>query len=124
MILEPAVEIDVVGDPAEQRHRGVAMRVDEPWQHDVPRQVHSRRGDIAFHRFGCRQHVDDPALVDQQAVLRERVRRPHRQKPAGVDLELGVNGNHDDESIGQKKPRRTGAFFSQRLTINGGSSRP
>ena len=84
---EEAVEIDVVGETAEHRHRQVGVSVDEPGQDDAAACVDDAVGDRA-----CRARFDrgDRGAVDEDAG-------PVVDGPGGVHRD---DGGVDDRQVG------------------------
>ena len=93
VFLQPGHQRQIVGEAAQQAHRGVGVQVDQARDEGVAGQA------IAFPRLvmmigvGAGQDIDDTALIEDEAVLfQDGRRRLDRNDPVGVDA--GVANRH------------------------------
>jgi len=91
-LVQPALERQVVGDAAQQAHRGVAMQIDQAGDQQVVGALDQGGARMAGDRLGARQHCFDPLAPDHdRMVVQDRGLRRHRRDPAGGDQD-GVGG--------------------------------
>ena len=93
VVLQPGLERQVVGDPAQQGHRVVAVGVDQAGdEHAIgARHGFSRAEPLA--RLGHRQHRDDGAVADgHRVVFEHHPMRFDRNDPTGLDEQVAGGG--------------------------------
>src|SRR6266536_3139146 len=87
---QPAVEWQVVGDPAKQRHGGMRVRVDEAGQDDVPLRVVGRPRGVALRDLRGRTDSENLPLLDRDGPgVEEGKLLVHRHDPAVDDEQVG-----------------------------------
>ena len=93
VLLEPAHQRQVVGQPAHQRHRCVRVRVDQPGDEDVLGELDALIAGEALARIGYGQHRLDFAVPHRDGMCCEyRAGRLDRHQPARLDDELAYLG--------------------------------
>src|SRR3990172_1581387 len=69
VVVEPVHQREIVGQPAQQRHRGMSVQVDEPGDQRMPGQRDVLRGAEFGARFSRRQYCSDAPMVDNDCVI-------------------------------------------------------
>jgi len=117
VLAEPGVERLVVGVPAQQRHRGVRVSVDQPGDHQSARRVERRRGVggarlVADGENPSRVAVDDDVVRPDAAVGVEHTAARDTQRvhatpfrPAG--LIASVRASHPSSTTANNTTART-----------------
>ncbi len=88
---KPAFKRHIVRDTSEQRHRGMRVGIHKARDEYVIGPLYQYAGSIPLPRFGCRQQVDDFAVVDSNRVLgQDEIVWRHRYTPAGHDKSVAM----------------------------------
>ena len=92
MVFQPFHKRKVIGQPAQQRHGGMCVQIDQSGHQDVVGQQNRLAGRKARARLGLRQECDDVALINRKRIVFQcDVRRFDRDDPARFDQQ--VDGN-------------------------------
>ena len=112
VVVEPGHEGEVVGEAAQQRHRGVAVRVDQAGDDEVAGGV-DHRGAVGAGRARAEQRGDAVAFDQDRAAFDDRSRVVHHHNRAAVDEEgavrvgwPGVAGARREQEEGQGSRHR------------------
>src|SRR5262249_1348639 len=88
---EPAGVAQVHAQGLGQTTAGVAVRIDQPWQHDLVGGVEVVRGLVALGHQASRADVDDAVTVDHdRAVCNEAALGIHGDEIAVLDHQIDV----------------------------------
>ncbi|MNG20163.1 hypothetical protein D3C84_1043930 [compost metagenome] len=98
MLLQPGVQRQVVGQAAEQAHRGMPMGVDQARRQQAARQLAHLQGSL-LERLGARREQYDASVADAQAVLVEHHSGGlDRHQPGGEQEEVEGGFGHGGAS--------------------------
>ncbi len=70
-VVEPLLDGQVLGDPAQRDHRSVGVAVDQPRHRDLPASVDPLHRSSVHHLSGIRDALDDAVPYDDRRILPE-----------------------------------------------------